>query len=732
MVFFRDASSLGSSGRATSSTPRRPRLRTSSATKGRLRLVVVQALVLSLFVTLFARLWYMQVLGGEAYQAQAAEQSIRELVVQPARGLIVDDMGRPLVANRTSWVVSLDRTMLHKMSEDEQATLLGRLSKAVDVPARKIEARTLLCGEAGSVAGTCWNGSPYQPVPVAEDVRQQVAVSIMEQQEDFPAVLVESQNVRAYPSPYGINAAHVLGYLSPITEAELDEAKAENDTSVHGASVVGRAGLEKEYDRYLRGLPGYKRVAVDSMGRVLGDSGEIQGRVGDTLVTSIDARVQAVVEQQLEQTIKTARKTFDKVTHKNYVADSGAVVVMDAKNGRVVAMSGAPTYDPKVWVGGITSKQLGRLYSAKADNPLLFRATQGQFAPGSTWKPLMTTGALNNGFSPSTRLDCSSGFQVGNRWFKNYESASYGMIGFDRALQISCDTFFYRVGYRFWQKYGTDEGDVNAKDPLVKTAKLYGFGKPTGVDLPGEASGRIADRHWKKAYWEANKGYYCKIGKKPGNDFLHVFAREFCVDGYAYRAGDAVNYVIGQGDTLVTPLQSARAYAALANGGTLYEPRVAKAIVGPNGQVIREIKPAKVGKVKLSSKSLEYVDQALLGTAKTGTTAWKFIDFPLDKVRIRSKTGSAEVHGKQSTSWVASYDKNYVVLMMVTQAGTGSGTSGPAVRKIWEALYGVKGMKVDTAKAALPDARTPTGLPVFAKDGEILPPMARAEKGKKR
>ena len=715
-----------------SSTTRRPRLRTSSATKGRLRLVVVQALVLSLFVTLFARLWYMQVLGGEAYQAQAAEQSIRELVVQPARGLIVDDMGRPLVANRTSWVVSLDRTMLHKMSQDEQATLLGRLSKAVDVPARKIEARTLLCGEAGSVAGTCWNGSPYQPVPVAEDVRQQVAVSIMEQQEDFPAVLVESQNVRAYPSPYGINAAHVLGYLSPITEAELDEAKAENDTSVHGASVVGRAGLEKEYDKYLRGLPGYKRVAVDSMGRVLGDSGEIQGRVGDTLVTSIDARVQAVVEQQLEQTIKTARKTFDKVTHKNYVADSGAVVVMDAKNGRVVAMSGAPTYDPKVWVGGITSKQLGRLYSAKADNPLLFRATQGQFAPGSTWKPLMTTGALNNGFSPSTRLDCSSGFQVGNRWFKNYESASYGMIGFDRALQISCDTFFYRVGYRFWQKYGTDEGDVNAKDPLVKTAKLYGFGKPTGVDLPGEAGGRIADRHWKKAYWEANKGYYCKIGRKPGNDFLHVFAREFCVDGYAYRAGDAVNYVIGQGDTLVTPLQSARAYAALANGGTLYEPRVAKAIVGPNGQVIREIKPAKVGKVKLSSKSLEYVDQALLGTARTGTTAWKFIDFPLDKVRIRSKTGSAEVHGKQSTSWVASYDKNYVVLMMVTQAGTGSGTSGPAVRKIWEALYGVKGMKVDTAKAALPDARTPTGLPVFAKDGEILPPMARAEKGKKR
>ncbi len=285
---------------STGAGGRRPRLRTPSAVKGRLRLIVVQALVLSLFVTLFGRLWYMQVLGGEAYQAQAAEQSVRELVVQPARGLIVDDMGRPLVANRTSWVVSLDRTMLHKMTGDEQATLLRRLSRAVDVPVKRIQARTLLCGEPGSVAGTCWNGSPYQPVPVAEDVEQQVAVSIMEQGEDFPAVLVESQNVRSYPSPYGINAAHLLGYLSPITSEELDEAKAENDTSVHGASVVGRAGLEKQYDKYLRGLPGYKQVAVDSMGRVLGDSGEVAGRAGDTLVTSIDSRVQAVVEQQLD------------------------------------------------------------------------------------------------------------------------------------------------------------------------------------------------------------------------------------------------------------------------------------------------------------------------------------------------------------------------------------------------------------------------------------------------
>jgi penicillin-binding protein 2 len=702
------------------------KLRVSSNTKGRLRLIVVQALVLSLFVTLFARLWYIQVLGGESYQAQAAEQSVREVVVQPARGLIVDDMGRPLVANRPSWVVSVDRTLLGKLDDRAQTRLVHRLARAVKVSPNEILARTRVCGSPGGVAGSCWNGSPYQPVPVAEDIPQQVAVSIMEQGEDFPSVLVEKQNVRAYPAPYGINAAHLLGYLSPITEEELARARKHGDTSVHGASVVGRAGLEKEYDRYLRGHPGYKRVAVDSMGRVLGDSGETRGRVGDTLVTSIDSHVQAVVEQQLHQTIETARRTFDPVTGRNYAADSGAVVVLNAKNGSVVAMAGAPTYDPKVWVGGISSKRLGRLYSGKARDPLLFRATQGQFAPGSTWKPFMTAGALSNGMTPNTRLDCSSGFQVGNRVFKNYESASYGLIGFDKALQISCDTFFYRVGYHFWQKYGTDEADVNAKDPLVLEAKRFGFGRPTGVDLPGEATGRIADRHWKRAYWKANKDYYCKLAKKGGSGFLPLFSREFCAEGYAYRAGDAVNFVIGQGDTLVTPLQSARAYAAFSNGGTLFEPRVAKAVIAPDGTVVRRIEPKVEAHVKVRPRTLHYIDTALLGTAKTGTTAWKFIDFPLDKVRIRSKTGSAEVYGKQSTSWVASYDKQYVVLMMVTQAGTGSGTSGPAVRKIWEALYGVHGMKVDKSKAVLPDSRPPHRLPVFARDGEILPPRAQA------
>ncbi|MDN5893786.1 MAG: penicillin-binding protein 2 [Nocardioides sp.] len=702
-----------------------------SQERSRLRLIVIQALVFSLFVTLFARLWYLQVAGGEAYQAQAASQSVREIVMQPDRGLVVDAQGRPLVANRSSWVISIDRTTLGKLPEADQNRLVRRVARAIGTKPASVRVRLKNCGDEGAIAGKCWNGSPYQPVPVANDVDPKVAQRISEQQEDYPSVLADRQSVRSYPQPYGVNAAHILGYLSPITEDELGLARSTFDPSVNGASQVGRAGIEKQYDQWLRGMPGYQRVEVDSMGRTIGDHSTEEASPGDTLVTSIDAKVQAMVEKQLAQTISTARNTFDEVTGKNYVADSGAAVVMEADTGRVVAMASQPTYDPSVWVNGISEDQLKRLYSEEAGTPLLSRATQGQFAPGSTWKPMMASGALTNGYTTDTRLDCSSAFQVGNRSFKNYESGAYGMIGFDKALEVSCNTFFYRVGYDFWRRYGSDVSDVNAKDPLVETAKNFGFGKETGIDLPGEASGRIADRKWKRAYFESQKDYYCSIDEDPPDgtsSFLKLFAHEFCLEGYAYRAGDAVNFAIGQGDTIVTPLQLARAYAAIGNGGDLYAPRIGKAIVDPEGKVVRRIKPRKQGTVKIPKGVLDYVDNALKGVTRQGTMSWRMGGFPLDQVEIRSKTGSAEVYGKQSSSWVASYSDDYVVVMMVSQGGTGSGTSGPAIRKIWESLYGIDGETVNTARAAIPGVVGPRKIPTFSPDGSILPPGVRGKR----
>ncbi|MDX2971042.1 penicillin-binding protein 2 [Kribbella solani] len=662
--------------------------------KARLRLMVIGVLVFSLLCTLFARLWYMQVMSSADYSQAATAQHIRQVLIPAPRGTIVDSQGRTLVGNRVSLLITVDRSVLAKLPQTQQNVVLARLAKVLGQKPADLKARTMLCGEPGaSKPPACWNGTPYQPIPVAKDVSEQVAIEVMERREDFPGISADSQTLRAYPEPYKVNAAHILGYLSPITTEELDEMdKAGQDSVPHRSDLVGRAGIERSYDKLLRGTPGQKDVIVDAVGYTTGIQKQTAPVPGATLVSTIDSRIQASVEAQLKNAIMTARKQTDPVTHRKYVADSGAAVVMDTKTGRVVAMASYPTYDPGVWVGGISQRELDALYSAKSGTPLVSRALQAQLAPGSTFKPITTAAAMGAGYSPKTRLDCSSYFEVGNRRFKNYESASYGMIGFDQALALSCDTFFYRIAYALWLKEGGNSSDISTRDPLVEMAQKFGLGTPTGVDLPGEASGRIADRKWKKTYYDSQKDYYCKRASSPPagtSAFLKQFSREFCVDGYKYRAGDAVNFAIGQGDTIVTPLQLAAVYSALSNGGTLYEPRVVQSWIGANGKS-HQIKPTAKAKLPVPANTLRYIDSALKQTTLTGTAAWKFQGFPLAQIPIRAKTGTAEVYGKQTTSWLASYSDRYAVVMMISQAGTGSGAGGDAVRKIYETLYNIK------------------------------------------
>lgn len=691
------------------------------------RLVVVHVLVLSLFLTLFGRLWYLQVVGGDEYQQQAHSNAVRDVIEQPQRGLIVDDMGRPIAANRLSWVVTVNRDVLDDLGTADRDDLLKRLGKLIDRTPARIEDRITLCGEAGAPEPPrCWNGSPYEPVPVAEDVDQDIAIAIQESGEEYPGVVAEQRTVRAYPSPHGVNAAHLLGYLTPLTKDEYDKARRDDVESLNASSVVGRSGLESSYDEYLRGMPGTTGKTVDSMGRVIGTGEGEPAEPGDTLVTSIDSRVQSTVERQLEKAIMTARRTHDEITGRKFEASSGAMIVLDPDNGRVIASASYPSYDPEVWVDGISDDQLKRLYSKKAGEPLLSRPTQAQLSPGSTWKPIMTAGALTHGFSTDTRLNCSSSFRVGNQDFENYESKPYGMIGFDKALQVSCNTFFYRVGYELWLRAGGESEGADADAVLADMARKFGIGRETGIDLPGEADGRIADPAWKQAYWDQMKTYYCKrdkaLRKKNPRSFQALYAHEFCLEGYQYRAGDAVNFVIGQGDTVITPIQLAVAYAALANGGTVWQPRVGKAIVDPEGDLVKRIEPKKVRDVPVPDRLMRYIDRALQGTARTGTYSWKLGGFPLNQVPIRAKTGTAEVHGKQTTGWLATYNKDYVVVSMIEQGGTGSGSSGDAVRKVWEALYGIKGSKVHREDALLPGARTPAKLPRFRADGSIEAP----------
>ena len=350
--------------------------------RGRLRVLVIQALVFSLFATLFVRLYYLQVVSGDQYHARAASQSLRDIVVQPQRGLIVDDEGRPLVANRTSWVVASTAAPAGKLADPEQ-----RSAAAPRVPGARHGACRGSTGCSRRAAtprpsgGDCWNGSPYQPVPVAADVGKPMALRVLEQPEDYPGVIAEQQSVRSYPRAVRHQPAHVLGYLSPITSEEYDEAKEAGDTSVNGASVVGRAGVEQEYDRWLRGMPGYRTVAVDSMGRVLGDDGEVAGQPGDTLVTSIDAqgagRRRAAAGGDDQDRAGDLRRG-DRPELRRRLRRR---VVMEAKTGRVVAMASQPTYDPSVWVGGISKKQLsaallreGRRPAARPGDPGSVRA----------------------------------------------------------------------------------------------------------------------------------------------------------------------------------------------------------------------------------------------------------------------------------------------------------------------------------------------------------------------
>jgi penicillin-binding protein 2 len=457
---------------------------------------------------------------------------------------------------------------------------------------------------------------------------------------------------------------------------------------------------------------------VDNLGRVIGKAGETKAQAGSTLVTSIDAKVQAVAEKELAQAIKDARKTWDKVTNSYYKADSGAVVVMDVHTGQVVAMASQPTYDNNAWVGGISAKDYKQLTTKSSNYPLLNRAIQGQSAPGSTFKVISTSAAVNAGYSIDGHYSCPSSMTIGGRLFKNFEGESAGAITLEHALEISCDTVFYGLSYDQWLKDGGTKPKKHTNDWFYKTAKQFGLGSTTGIDLPGEVTGRIPDRQWKQAYYDANKVYWCKVAKSKKTDYASQIARENCTDGYVMRAGDSVNYAIGQGDTLVTPIQMARVYSAIANGGTLYQPSIGKAIVSADGKTVTKIQPKVSGKAPDTKKTLKYINQALAGVVTSGTAAWRFGGWPQDKITLHAKTGTAEVAGKQTTSWFTTYSKDYAVIMTISQGGTGSGGSGPAVRKIYEAMYGVqKDGSIDNKKALLPHPTTT--LPKINGDGTV-------------
>ena len=699
--------------------------------RSNLRLLVLGVLVASLLGTLMARLFYLQVMEGDEYRSAAENNTVREIVNPAVRGLILDQAGRPLVSNRTSLVVTVDRAVLGRQPNDG-ADVVARLAKVLQVPATDITDRLKPCGTEGAKPPpVCWNGSTYQPVPVASDVSTDTALGIMEKRTEFPGITAQLQAVRTYPEPFGVNAAHLLGYLGPVTEKQLTEqGDAQNFDRLRRTDVVGRSGLESEYDTFLRGQPAVTTLAVDTGGRVTGTLDEKAAKAGDYIVTSIDAKLQSVVEKQLVAAIQRAQA-------QGYPGDSGAAVVVEVDTGRILAMASYPTYDPSIWVGGVTKAQFNDLMKS---NSLSSNAIQGLFAPGSTYKVISTAAAGKEGFSLYSDYACPNKVKIGTQTFRNFESAGYGRIPLARALEVSCNTVFYGIADRMWEKAGGTDATKDSPDPIAETAKQFGLGSKTGVDLPNESSGRVSSRLFKLANWENLREQWCanavagypetrKTNPKLA-DYYTALDKENCADGFRWREGDALNAAIGQGDTAVTPLQMAMVYAAVANGGTVYKPTIAKAIVGADGKVVKEFEPQVKSKVKVPRSTINFLQKSLPGVTTSGSGETPFQGFPLGKIPVASKTGSAQVTGsKVSTSWFASYapanDPKYAVVMMVTQGGTGSKTSGPSVRKIYEALFGVNGTSVDPSESVLIGNAPMRALPTIRPDGTPVAPKGR-------
>ena len=681
--------------------------------KSRLSLLVVQILIVSLMTALFGRLFYLQVAAGPKYREAALSIQSRDVVAPATRGLIVDGYGVPLAMNKAGLAITIDRIAIDKL-EDKGVGVMKRLAALLNLKYEDIYQNTRLCGELpkGEKAG-CWQGSRYQPIPITKSADPDIALQIVERSDAFPGVDAQPVAIRNYPSYLDVNAAHVLGYVGPLTESDLLES---NGKQYFRSETIGKTGLEIQYDSFLRGEPGIRTVIVDRKESITRESQNTKPIPGDHLVTSLDVRLQAATEKALKDAVLRGRAN-------GYTSDSGAAIVMDVRTGQILALASYPTYDPNSWEKGLTVQQASDLFSEKKSVPALNRAIQGLFAPASTFKVVSVVAAADAGYDINANYDCPSQVQVGTRAFQNFDSKNQGRMDMKKAIAVSCDTIWYQIAFDEWLRDGGLKPKSNPNDYFFKAAQAFDITEKVGIDLPSESRSRLADRAYKKRWHDQNKDFYCnykdRATKAQQTPFLIQLAAENCVDGDKIRAGDAVNFSIGQGDTVVTPLKLTQMYAAIANGGTIWQASIAKAVVKTDGTVLKTITPAKLGTLDVEASTIKFLQQSLREVVVSGTGAGVFAGFPIE---VSGKTGTGQVFGrnpngslKDDTSWFASFapSKNprYAVVMMVGQGGFGASTSGVGVRQIYSTLFGVTGNKVVPGAALFPEGKPPTLLP---------------------
>ena len=673
----------------------------------------MQVFIASLMVALLGRLFFLQVAAGPIYKDAALSIQSRDVVTPANRGFIVDSSGVPLAVNRVGLAITVDRTKIDKLP-DKGEGVIRDLVALLDLKFRDVWQRTRLCGElpVGEKAG-CWTGSRFQPIPITKSADPELALRIVERSDRYPGISATPVAIRNYPNTVGFNGGHVMGYVGPLTE---DDLAGGNGRSYFRSEQIGKSGLEIEYDEYLRGVPGIKTFIVDRKEAVTSTSQNTQPIAGKHLVTSLDIRLQSATEKALGEAVLRARSS-------GYPADGGAAVVMDVHNGQVLAIASYPTFDPNAYERGLTVAEASALYSEAKGVPALNRSLQALFAPASTFKVVSLVAAKDAGYDLEKRYDCPSEVQVGTRAFQNFESKELGSMGLRKAMAVSCDTIWYRIAFDEWLRDGGLKPKSSPNDYFFKAAERFQIGEKTRVDLPSESTGRLANREWRKQWHEQNKDFYCnykeRATKAQQTTFLLQLARENCLDGDKVRAGDAVNFSIGQGDSVITPIKLTQMYAAIANGGTIWQPTVAKAVVNTKGKVIKSIQGEKLGDIGVDKQTLKFLRESLHEVTLTGTSAGLFSKFP---VPTAGKTGTAQVFGrnangsaKADTSWYASYapykNPQYAVVMMVSQGGFGASTSGAGVKKIYETLFGVQANVVNPELALFPKGKPPVKLP---------------------
>ena len=624
------------------------------------RVGILGIVALAVFAVLFFRLWSLQVLSGDTYLAAAQGNQLRTIRLEAPRGTILDRHGRVIVDNVAGTAVTL---WVGDLPRNRRYAVIKHLADVLNVPplqlAKEVDERI---------------ADPLNPITVKTAVKEDQVAYLYEHSSEFPGVQIRQTYLRHYP--YQSLAAQVLGYVGEVSQGELDQ----KPSVYKPGDKVGKTGVEARDDEYLRGDAGQAEIRVDSMGRPQGPLQlRREARPGKAVRLTIDVGLQRAAEEALRYGITTAR------ANESYYADGGAIVALDPNDGAVLAMASSPTYKPSVYVGRVDPKKIEPLVNdkvAKEKNyPGINRVTSGIYPPGSTWKPVTALAAMQEHMlQPYQALQCTptATYGLDKQEFRNWDPYVNQPMTLVEALARSCDTYFYQLGYQFYL-----EGD-RGRNRMQQWARKFGFGVPTGFDLGGEQEGLVPTPAWRK--------------KRFTNDWDR-----------AWNPGNSIQLSIGQQDVQVTPLQMARFYAMIANGGKLVTPYVVSQVetAAPNGQspvVERRFAPDPPKAVGVDPAALAVVRDGLYSATHStyGTSSGVFGSFPIP---IAGKTGTAEkvvpIPGypaghTEDQSWWCGYGPalteapRIVVCAVIENGGHGSTAAAPAALRVFEKFFGAK------------------------------------------